>query len=54
MPGVHTREVQQPVGETGVFELHDRDVLAELHCDQPRDVQVLSGRTVVNGGEREL
>jgi hypothetical protein len=54
VPGVHARDVQQPAGEAGVLELLDRDVLAELYCDQPRDVQVLSGRAVVAGGEREL
>jgi len=52
--GVPARDVQQPARETGVLQLHDRDVLAELQRDQPGDVQVLSGRAVVAGGEREL
>ena len=51
---VHARDVQQPVGEAGMFELHDRDVLGELQRDGAGDVPLLSGGAVVSGGQREL
>ena len=51
---VHARDVQQPAGAESVLELHDRDVLGELQRDGAGDVPLLSRRTVVPGGQREL